>query len=80
MQIINIDESHPIIRQLVETTVEQMEDGGIDPTFDELRDFTADYPATAWLADFRAKGGAADDDQADEIEEAVMAAAKDMLD
>jgi hypothetical protein len=75
-----IDGNNPVVRQLVETTAEQMEDGGLEPTLDEFKDFTADYPATAWLADFRAKGGTADDDQADEVEEAIMAAAKDMLD
>lgn len=74
-----IDKNHATIRQLVETTAEQMRSGGLETTFVTFRDFITDYPARAWLADFRAKGGVAADDQAGEIEEAVTAAAREML-
>lgn len=66
--------------QLYRQTIEQMEDGGLDvSTFEAFRDFTADYPANAWLADYRRYGGMAGNEEANALEEALMDLARDRL-
>lgn len=77
----SISDQQVTIDELVETTIAQIESGDEDTvvTYALFQNFVADYGLAQWLVDFTDAGGVADGIDASDIEDAVMATAKDML-